>query len=795
MFLLSNPNGLKAQTISEALRESLSGKAVSPEWILKLQSEQPEKIESLLALPPKKLQELRKTGVLPESLAVSVPPESVTIPFEKLSPIEEIYQKGVTSTLSREIVQFGYDAFLKGPSHPASLLSIPVSSDYILGPGDEIIINMWGKIQQSFNITIDRDGKVVLPKVGPVYLWGKTFRDAQEIIRKDLLRSYSGIDIDVTLGKLRSVQVLLLGEVKKPGAISVPPLSTPFQVFLYGGGIKKSGSLRKIKWVHRRKGTVTYVDMYDLLISGKRDSIIPFEDGDVLFVPPIREVVGIAGSVRRPAIYELKENEDLSTLLKMAGGIGPVAYTGRIQVERVSSHKRTVVLDIPTSQQKPKSLHFPLQDGDLVLVFPVSPIKRHFVTILGNVSRPGDYEWEPGMRVSDLVKEAEGLLPGSYMKRGEILRYHSGQRRKIEAFNLGKALSQDTSSDPLLKEWDIVRIYSMQEAIPTRYVTVNGAVLKPGRYELLPNMRLADLIFKAGGVVRGAALDRIEVLRFPPKGRLQIIKVNYNKPESKDIPLEPNDYVFVKIGSEWLKTHLVSLTGEVKFPGKYPIKEKETLQSLIERAGGFTKDAFPDGIVLIRSSVKMTQSKALAEFVRSTKMSLLQEEASLEKGGLTVDEVRERREYIKMRSQLIDLLAKIPVFGRVVLDFEGGAPFSIALVEGDSIYVPPKPNTVQIIGSVYNPSAVAYQEELNMYDYISKVGGFKEEADVSHIYVLKASGKVVKKPKKIEKGDTIIIPEKIKVKTPVRKLIQDVANVVYQLSFAALALYSVSRTR
>ncbi len=781
------------QSLTEALRESLARGEVTPEWILRLQGGQPAAIESLLSLTPEQLEKLKELQAVQETAKVEVPPETLVTTPEELSPIEKIYQEGIPYVLSREILQFGYDAFKNITTNPPQSLSVPVSSDYILGPGDEVVINVWGKMQQTFRLTIDRDGRVFLPKVGAVSLWGKTFSEAQEILKKNVLQYYSGVNLDITLGKLRSVQVFLLGEVRRPGIVSVPPLSTPFQVLLLGGGVKKSGSLRKIKWIHRKSGKADYVDLYDLLVWGKSDSLIPFEDGDVIFVPPIGDVVGIAGNVRRPAIYELKNGEDLSELLRMAGGLGPVAFTGRIQVERIKGHKRRIVLDVKMGEGSKRGLHFKVQDGDFVLVFPVSPKKRKFVSIRGNVVKPGDYEWKPGMRVSDLIKMADGLEAGTYMERAEILRYYSGKRRRIEAFNLGKSLSGDTLFDPLLKEWDIVKIYSIEDAIPPQYVTIDGAIYNPGRYELLPNMRLEDLIFQAGGFLRGASVERIEIFRFPINGKPNVLRVNYNEPKSRELLLEPDDYVYVKIGSQWLKTHQVSITGEVRYPGKYPIREKETLKDLIERAGGFTENAFPRGIVLIRQSVKTAQSKALAEFVRSTKMSLLQEEASLEKGGLTLDEIRERREYIKMRSQLIDLLTKIPVFGRVVLDFKGGDPFALTLEEGDSIYVPPIPNTVQIIGSVYNPSAVAYKDGFNMMNYIMEVGGFREEADKKHVYVLKASGRVVKNPRKIERGDAIIVPEKFKVKTPTRKLIQDVANIVYQLSFAVLALYSVTK--
>ncbi|MEI8175565.1 MAG: SLBB domain-containing protein, partial [Candidatus Omnitrophota bacterium] len=342
---------------------------------------------------------------------------------------------------------------------------IPMISDYVLGPGDKLRISVWGQLQESFPVTVDAEGKIMLPKIGPLYLWGVKFSDAEQQIKDALGKNYTNIQITVSLAQLRTIKVFVLGEAVRPGAYTISALSNAFNALYAAGGPTKTGSLRKIKLV--RKGAADrIIDLYDVLLKGENSQDYKLEGSETIFVSPIGDVIGVAGNVKRPAIYELNGKAKLADCLAMAGGLSSVAYLQRIQLERVKDHDRKVVLDLEFKSledltNSPNNLD--IQDGDLVIVFPITSARYNFVSITGSVLRPGDYELKEGMILKDLIAKAGGVLPGTYLKRAEIARFKGDQMREIIAVDLTELASGSEEGKTLLKEWDVITLYSQRE--------------------------------------------------------------------------------------------------------------------------------------------------------------------------------------------------------------------------------------------------------------------------------------------------------------------------------------------
>jgi len=470
---------------------------------------------------------------------------------EESSIIEIGFAKSIPFGVSKDLKQFGYDLFIipeeenqkeqseiaaksgesltslglltaaLAPSSRSLTFSpelsttqttvVPVGPDYIIGPGDTIVVNIWGGVQEIFPVEVDREGKIMLPKAGPLYLWGVKLKDAEKRIKQRLDQFYTNFNMDISMGKLRSIQIYVMGEVKKPGSYIIDSQSTIFQALYAAGGPTKLGSLRKIKIIHIN-GKEDKVDLYPFLLEGKKIGHSDIQSGDTIFIPAIGDVVAIAGSIKRPAIYETKSDIPLSDLVSFAGGITPTGDLQVLQVERVRNNERRVMLDMElrrsdTGEFSLKGID--MRNGDFVIISPIVRLKHDFVSVLGNVERPGDYALSKDMKVSDLVKRAKGFLPATYLHRAEIARVTEDRTRQIIPVDLDKMILGEKEEDIVLDEWDILLIYSAFEVSPPSFVEIDGAVNRPGKYELTPHMKVSDLMFKAGGlkpggVIRGA---------------------------------------------------------------------------------------------------------------------------------------------------------------------------------------------------------------------------------------------------------------------------------------------------
>ena len=419
------------------------------------------------------------------------------------------------TVISRDLAQFGYSLFQGPASTFAPLTDVPVGPDYVVGPGDNLVLYMWGLVDNNFSLPVDRKGEIFVPKVGVLPVGGLTFSEAEGVVQRRLAAYYSGFQIRLAIGELRTINVLVVGEVARPGAYTLSALATMSNALYVAGGPTKLGSLRNIQ-LHRDGQAIATLDLYDFLLRGDKGRDRRLSSGDSLFVPPIGPVAGIAGAVKRPAIYEMNGPVAVSDLIAMAGGATPLAYLKRVQLERVEENARKVVLDLDLSAfySRADRLHnIPLQDGDFVKVLPIDSRLYNTVTLDGYVKHPGEYEFRSGLRVSELARQ-ERVLPEAFLERVEVVRQRPDYTREVLALDLRKAWVGEAGHDLELKALDKVVVRS--EFKSTETVTLGGEVMRPGTYAIQKGERLSSVIRRAGGYsadayLKGAVFTRQRV--------------------------------------------------------------------------------------------------------------------------------------------------------------------------------------------------------------------------------------------------------------------------------------------
>lgn len=514
---------------------------------------------------------------------------------------------------SAKLERFGEDVFRKGTGNLDELpMDMPAGPDYVVGSGDGLTINLSGGISQRLQRVVDREGRIALPEVGGVEVSGRSLGDVQHLVQTVLRGQFRGVDADVSLSRIRSVRVYVVGDVERPGAYDVSSLSTPLNALYLAGGPTSGGSLRLLDH-YRGKQLVQRVDVYDLLLHGVTGNMQRLEAGDTVEVPPLSGEVTVEGMVRRPAIYELNGENSLAEVLQLAGGVLPTGTLRHVDVERVESHESRSMLrlDIPENnnqEQVTKALEdFKVQDGDKIKITPILPYADKTVYLDGYVFRPGKFAYTDGMRVTDLIKSYKDLLPEPSTSHAEIIRLAlPDYTPQVLAFNLGDALA-GKDGDFVLKPFDTVRIFSKYDFEDPPVVTISGEVRDPGDHLTNGTPHLRDAIYLAGGITRDALLDDAQIYRKTGDGRLEVINVNLGKAldgDAKyDIVLAPKDRVFVHRDLNKLDPAMVSVEGEVGRPGKYPLGEDMTAAQLVRLAGGFKRGAYTEQADLTRFEV------------------------------------------------------------------------------------------------------------------------------------------------------------------------------------------------
>jgi protein involved in polysaccharide export with SLBB domain len=532
-------------------------------------------------------------------------------PYADVPSLYDLYSQ--YSRRSPVLQRFGADIFQNGSGNIDQLpMDLPAGPDYVIGPGDGLSIDLWGGVSQRLRRVVDREGKIALPEVGDVQVAGRTLGDVQRTVQNVLRTQFRDVQADVSLARLRTVRVYVVGDVQYPGAYDVSSMSTPLNALYEAGGPTSRGSLRTLKHM-RGNQLVEQVDIYDLLLHGVHSNLQRLEAGDTLLVPPIGPEVAVEGMVRRPAIYELAGEKNLAQVLELAGGVLPSGTLRHVDVERVESHQsRTMLaLDVPETnneQAVTKALEdFKIQDGDKIKISPIIAFADKTVYLDGHVFRPGKYAYRDGMRVSDLIKSYKDMLPEPYKQHAEVIRLKAPDYKpEVIAFNLENAM-EGKDQDLLLEPFDTVRVFGRFDFEDSPVITVSGEVRDPGDHVTNGATYLRDAIFLAGNATPQARLDDVQVFRTTTDGQLRVLSVNLSKALAGDatenILLQPKDRVFVHKNLSKVDPAAVTIEGEVARPGKYPLGEGMNASDLVRLSGGLKRSAYTEEADLTRYSV------------------------------------------------------------------------------------------------------------------------------------------------------------------------------------------------
>jgi len=524
-------------------------------------------------------------------------------PYADVPSLYDLYVQARTS--NRPMERFGLEVFRQNNADPDSIpMDLPVGPNYVVGPGDMLSIDLWGGVSQRLLRTVDREGRVALPEAGPVLVSGRSLGDVQEMVQRTLRTQFRDISADVALLRLRSVRVYVVGNVNAPGAYDVSSLSTPLNALFVAQGVTAQGSLRRLQHF-RGPQLVEEVDAYDLLLHGIRGDLERLENGDSLMVPSLGPVVTVAGMVRRPAVYELRDEKTLLDVLDLAGGILPAAALRHIEVERLVAHEKRVMMSLEIGDttdveaMRAQMRSFAVQDGDQIHIFPIAPYNSQSIYLVGHVLRPGRYAYKPEMKLTDLVTSYDDLLPEPSSSYAEIVRLEAPDYHPVvETFSLAAALANPEKS-PRLKPLDTVHVFGRYDFEPAPEVLVTGEVRAPGAYRTSGEQHVRDAIYEAGGVTPDAWLDSAQVFRRERDGTTRVLSVNLRAALAGDalnnVRVEPRDRILVHRQPEEVSPASVYVKGDVARPGRYPLAANMTVADLVGSAGGLLRSANPAG--------------------------------------------------------------------------------------------------------------------------------------------------------------------------------------------------------
>ncbi|MCS2955465.1 SLBB domain-containing protein [Bacteroides thetaiotaomicron] len=665
---------------------------------------------------------------------------------------------------------------------PSVNLATPLN--YRLGPGDEVIIDIWGASQNTIRQRISPDGSINIQKVGPVNLNGLTISEANSYLKKTLDKIYNGLnnadeptsDIRLTLGNIRTIQINVMGEVIQPGTYSLSSFSTVFHALYRAGGVSDIGSLRNVRLVRNGRSLAT-VDVYQFIMKGDIQDDIRLEEGDVIIVPAYEVLVKIEGKVKRPMRFEMKKDESLTTLIKYAGGFDADAYTRSVRVVRQNGEE----YEVNTVKEMDYSI-YKMRNGDVITAEAILNRFTNKLEIRGAVSRPGIYQLSGTLNtVRELVNEAQGLTGDAFLNRAVLYRQREDLTSEVIPMDI-KAIMSGTSPNIILMKNDILYIPSIHDLEDRGNVVIHGEVTKPGSYPYADNMTLEDLVIQSGGLREAASVARVDVSRR--------IKNPYGVADSDTIGeiytfslkegfvvdgrpgfvLQPYDEVYVRRSPGYHAQQNVQIEGEILFGGSYALTTREErLSDLIRKAGGGTRYAYLRGAKLTRVA-NASEKKRMSDVVRL--MSRQLGEAMMDSLGIQVDSVFTVG--INLEKALL----------------QPGSTADIVLREGDVVSIPKKSNTVTINGAVMVPNRVSYMKGKNVDYYLNQAGGYSDNAKKSKKFIVYMNGQVTKVKgsgkKQLEPGCEIIVPSKEKKRN-------NLGNILgYATSFSSLGMMIAS---
>lgn len=726
---------------------------------------------------------------------------------------------------TQRLKPYGYEQFNDALSDFSSSADQAVPADYVVGPGDQLNIQLFGGQNRNLRLIVSRDGAISFPELGPISVGGQRFSVAKSNIEARVARQMLGVRANVSMGDARSIRVFVAGEVLRPGSYTVSGFATMTRALFDSGGVTSIGSLRDIQL--KRRGTVVRsFDLYDMLMRGDTSNDAELQAGDVIFIPPVGPTVSIDGEVKRPAIYELKGETTAEALLQMAGGLAKEADPQRSSIVRIDEQFRRIVLDVDFASVAGRGQL--LRPNDELRVARLRPQLDSGVTLEGFVHRPGPVAWRPGLRLTDVIASVDELKPNAdthYI----VIRRETGADRKVEirsadlvaalaqrggaadialsprdriiAFDL--ATGRERIVKPLLDE---MRLQSGLER-PTEVVRIEGRVKFSGEYPLEPGMTVSDLL-RAGGNPEAAAFGgKADLARYEVDAngarQTELIEINLagvlQGDAAADLALRPFDYLLIKETPDWSDQESVTLSGEVRYPGVYVIRRNETLHDVLQRAGGLTSRAFINGSVFTRVELRereQTQLNLLAERMQSDLAAMSVQAAAANQAAAS--------QSLAAGQSLLAQLKQSRAVGRLVIDLpsllsgEHGGAADVILRNGDQLIVPPQKQEVTVIGEVQTTTSHLYTKSLRRSDYISMSGGTTRKADLSKIYVVRADGSVIAQRRSmlvrshevtIQPGDTIVVPMNAE-RMPRLPFWQAVTQIVYNLAVSVAAVNS-----
>jgi polysaccharide biosynthesis/export protein len=675
-------------------------------------------------------------------------PQAPTPPAPAETAATNEFQDFVAASVGRTLPLFGYDLFRGAPSTFAPVENIPVTPDYIIGPGDELLIRAWGQIDVDYRAVVDRNGTISIPRVGVVPVSGIRYQNLTEHIRTAVSRNFRNFDLMVSMGQLRSVQIFVVGQASRPGSYTVSSLSTLVNAIFAAGGPSSRGSMRAIQ-LKRGNNVVTELDLYDLVVSGDKSKDVPVLPGDVIYFPPIGPLVALAGSVNTPAIFELKGATNVGRLLDLAGGLTTTAQLRRASIERIDERQSRSVDQFSLDYD---GLRRAVKDGDLVAVFSVSPRFENAVTLRGKVALPLRYPYSPGMRIRDLIPDREALITADYYMR---------QNLAVRAETVPQArLAYDVRRLADEINWD----YAVIERLNKNELTTTLIPFNLGK-AVLENDAANNLPLLPGDVVTVFSKSDIAA----PAGRRPVV---------------------------------VSLEGEFNFAGVYQAQPGETLRQLVTRVGGVTAQAYVFGAEFTRESTRRDQEERLRQTLDQLEQDVQRAAVTRAQNIVSAEDAATLKQQTEAQHAFVARLRTLKATGRIVLEIPEDATLAnlpdVALEDGDRLNIPKQPSMVNVFGTVFNESAFLYSGDKNLKDYLALAGGPRKQADERSIYVLRANGTVATSRGpgffrgsmgnvRLMPGDTIVVPEDFE-RTTWTKDLRDWTQIFYQFGLGAAAL-------
>ncbi|MBV9500772.1 MAG: SLBB domain-containing protein [Acidobacteriaceae bacterium] len=742
--------------------------------------------------------------------------------YAKEPPSE--FQRYVATSTGVMLPIFGESLFERVPATFAPDDHIAVSPDYVIAPGDELQLTIWGQLNLSKRFVVDRTGAVILPDAGPVSVAGLNYSQASAVFKAALGRVYKNFDLNVTMGRLHSIQVFVVGDARRPGSYTVSSLSTLVNAIFASGGPSPRGSMRDIQ-LKRNGQTVCHFDLYDLLLRGDKSMDAQVASGDVILIPPAGRRVAIAGSVEHPAIYELKDGATLGDILRLADGLSPLAAAQEATLERVAGG---AALEVHRIQLNQDGIATELHNGDIIRLFPVVPRFENAVTLRGNVADPGRFPWHAGMRLADLIPNKESLLTRDYWKErnrlavdgysgvGPELPVREDQRNASQLQSVdGQQNSTSRTELAMLRSPDnqVPRPTFREEQRNFQADSSLGAATSGDNVAPLRNFLPHNLVQPLAPEINWqyAVIERTDkdtlATRITPF-RLGDLVLSHDP--SQNLLLEPGDVVTIFSKADFSvpraqQAKQVRVEGEIAMAGVYTLLPGETLRQVVTRAGGLTRNAYLYGAQFTRESTRREQQKRYDDFLAQLDREMTQSAANLSNRVISPQQAMTAQGSIASQHDLIDRLKKVPVDGRIVLDLEPNsrgvnALPDLPLENGDRLYVPSRPSTVNVIGTVFEQATFLYQEDLRVNDYLKEAGGPTRSADKSHMFVVRADGSVVSRSAAgttlfaknfdtlpVYPGDTLVVPTYIN-KTSFARNLMDWSQIFSNLALGAAAV-------